>query len=115
MGLTRILGEGSKGIRIDGEQFRHHEFALFNTEQPDDTSVGFPSGSDGKESACNAGDLGSIPGLGRFPGGEGMTTHPGILACEIPLTGERGGLHSTLMVQLDMIGHDRHICKLKAL
>ena len=30
-------------------------------------------GSDGKESAYNAGDLGSIPGLGRFPGGrEGM-------------------------------------------
>ena len=29
----------------------------------------FPGGSDGKESACNAGDLGSIPGLGRSPGG----------------------------------------------
>ena len=29
---------------------------------------GFPGGSDGKESACNAGDLSSIPGLGRFPG-----------------------------------------------
>ena len=29
---------------------------------------GFPSGSDGKESACNAGDLGSIPGPGRSPG-----------------------------------------------
>ena len=28
----------------------------------------FPGGSDGKESACNAGDLGSIPGLGRSPG-----------------------------------------------
>ena len=27
----------------------------------------FPSDSDGKESACNAGDLGSIPGLGRSP------------------------------------------------
>ena len=27
-----------------------------------------PSGSDGKESAYNAGDLGSIPGLGRYPG-----------------------------------------------
>ena len=26
-------------------------------------------GSDGKESACNVGDLGSIPGLGRSPGG----------------------------------------------
>ena len=31
-------------------------------------SMGFPGGSDGKESACNAGDLGSIPGLGRSPG-----------------------------------------------
>ena len=30
---------------------------------------GFPGGSDGKESTYNAGDLGSIPGLGRFPGG----------------------------------------------
>ena len=29
---------------------------------------GFPGGSDGKESACNAANLGSIPGLGRFPG-----------------------------------------------
>ena len=29
---------------------------------------GFPSGSDGKELACNAGDLGLIPGLGRSPG-----------------------------------------------
>jgi len=29
---------------------------------------GFPGGSDSKESACNAGDLSSIPGLGRFPG-----------------------------------------------
>ena len=28
----------------------------------------FPGGSDGKESACNAGDLGSIPGLGTSPG-----------------------------------------------
>ena len=31
------------------------------------TSVGFPCGSAGKESACNVGDLGSLPGLGRFP------------------------------------------------
>ena len=29
---------------------------------------GFPDDSDGKESACNAGDLDLIPGLGRFPG-----------------------------------------------
>ena len=31
-------------------------------------NLGFPDGSVGKESACNAGDLGSIPGLGRSLG-----------------------------------------------
>ena len=36
--------------------------------------LGFPGGSAGKESACNAEDLGSIPGLGRCPG-EG-TSYP---------------------------------------
>ena len=30
--------------------------------------MGFPGGSDGEESDCNAGNLGSIPGLGRSPG-----------------------------------------------
>ena len=45
--------------------------------------MGFPGGSDGKESAGNAGDLGSIPGLGQSPGG-GHATHFSILAWEIP-------------------------------
>ena len=31
--------------------------------------TGFPGGSDNKESTCNSGDLGLIPGLGRSPGG----------------------------------------------
>ena len=30
--------------------------------------LGFPGGTDDKESACHAGDPGSIPGLGRYPG-----------------------------------------------
>ena len=30
--------------------------------------LGFPGGSDDKESTCSTGDLGSIPGLGRSPG-----------------------------------------------
>ena len=30
--------------------------------------ISFPGGSDGKESACNAGDMGLIPGSGRSPG-----------------------------------------------
>ena len=33
-----------------------------------DKSTDFPGGLDGKKSACNAGDLGSIPGLGGPPG-----------------------------------------------
>ena len=37
-----------------------------------DAEKGFPSSSFGKESACNAGDPSSIPGLGRFPG-EGIS------------------------------------------
>ena len=42
---------------------------------------GFPGGSDGKESTCNVGDLGSIPGLERSPG-EGNSSS--ILAYRIP-------------------------------
>ena len=47
--------------------------------------LGFPCGSAGKESACNAGDLGLIPGLGRCPGKE-IATHFSILAWRIPWT-----------------------------
>ena len=36
---------------------------------PTPVFLGFPCGSAGKESACNVGDLGSIPELGRSPGG----------------------------------------------
>ena len=35
--------------------------------------LSFPGGSDGEESACNAGDPGSIPGLGRYAGEENGT------------------------------------------
>ena len=36
--------------------------------QPTPVFLGFPGGSAGKESGCNVGDLGSTPGLGRYPG-----------------------------------------------
>jgi len=41
-----------------------------------------------KKFACSEGDPGLIPALGRFPG-EGMTTHPSILAWRIPWTDHR--------------------------
>ena len=44
---------------------------------------GFPGGSDGKESACSAGDLGAIRGLGRSSGEENAT-HSSVLAWKIP-------------------------------
>ena len=56
-------------------------------------TMDFPGGSDDKESACNAGDLGSIPGLGRSAG-EGMATHSSILAWRIPWTEKPDGLKS---------------------
>ena len=50
---------------ISSEEFLPSFRVGFDTAFPG----GFPGGSDGKESACNARDLGSTPGLGRFPGG----------------------------------------------
>ena len=47
------------------------------------TYRGFPSGSDSKESACDAGVLGLIPRSGRVPE-KGMATHSSILAWRIP-------------------------------
>ena len=58
--------------------------------------------SDSKESACNAGDLGSIPGLGRSLEKE-MATHSSILAWRIPWTEEPGRLQST---GSQRVGHD---------
>ena len=52
--------------------------------------LGFPGGSDGEESACNAGGLCSIPGLGRAPGG-GNGNSFSILAWRIPQTEEEPG------------------------
>ena len=54
----------------------------------------FPGGSDGKESTCNAENLGSIPELGRSPQGEGMATLSSILAWRIPI--DRGAWRVTV-------------------
>ena len=54
----------------------------------------FPGGSAGKESACNAGDLGSIPGLGRSPGeGNGYLR-------------QLSGLEIIQSMGLQRVGHD---------
>ena len=64
---------------------------------------GFPGGSVGKESAHNAGDMGSIPRGQEDPLEEEMATHSSLLAWRIPRTEEPGGLQSTA---LERVGHD---------
>ena len=64
--------------------------------------MGFSSGSDGKESACSAGDLGQSLGW-EDPLEEGMATHSSILVWRIPWREEPGGLRS---MGLQRVGHD---------
>ena len=62
---------------------------------------GFPCGSDGKDTACSAGDPGSIPGSGRSPGeGNG---NPLQYSCLENLMEKPGGLQST---GSQRVGHD---------
>ena len=55
-----------------------------------------------KNLPANAGDMGSIPGLGN-PSEKKMATHSSILAWEIPWTEEPGGLQS---MGSQRVGHD---------
>ena len=64
--------------------------------------MNFPGGSVVKNPPANAGDAGSIPGLGRSLEKE-MATHSSILAWRIPGTGEPGGLPS---MGSHRVGHD---------
>ena len=73
-----------------------------NNRHPSNLLEGFPGGSDGKESACNAGDLDSIPGLGRPPGER--NGYPLQYVClENLWTEEPGGLQS---IGVQRVGHN---------
>ena len=69
---------------------------------PTPVFLGFPAGSDGKESTCNSRDLGSILDW-EDPLEEGMTTHSSILAWRILWTEEPGSLQS---MGSQRVGHD---------
>ena len=71
----RRFPDSSVGKKIH-LQFRRHWFRSWvlkghwrRDRLPTPVFLGFPCGSTGKESACSVGHLGSIPGLGRSPGG----------------------------------------------
>jgi len=54
--------------------------------------LGFYGGSDSKEYTCNAADVGSTPGLGRFPWRRAWQPTPVLLPGESPWTEEPGRL-----------------------
>ena len=56
--------QGEKGFHVEQGEVRELKMILVGSSR----NRGFPGGSDGKESACNAGDPGLIPGLGRSSG-----------------------------------------------
>ena len=64
--------------------------------------MGFPGGSVVKKLCAKAGDVSSIPGLGRSPE-KGMATHSSILAWRTPWTEEPGGL---CFMGHTRVGHD---------
>ena len=70
----------------------HLEFKLFYFQLSQLLNLDFPGSSNGKESACNAGDPVSIPGWGRSPGGNGNPLQYSCL--ENPL--ERGAWWATV-------------------
>ena len=63
-------GEATATTCIVSNHYEHFLLLLLqlNARRTVDERMGFPDGSDGKESACNAGDLGAVPGLERSPG-----------------------------------------------
>ena len=61
--------------------------------------LGFPAGSDGKESACSSGDLGW-----EEPLEGGMATHSSILACRIPMNREAWW---AVVHRITRVGYDR--------
>ena len=98
-GLGRSPEEG-KGYALqysgleDSMHYAVHGVTKSRTQPSDFHFTGdFPGGSAGKESAFDAGDLGSTPGLGS-PLRKGMATHSSVLAWRIPM--ERGAWWATV-------------------
>ena len=65
---TKLLLKLEKPMHNNEKSKCHSEVPVPCRQDPAQSKWGFPCGSAGKESACNAGDLGLIPRLGRSPG-----------------------------------------------
>ena len=89
-----------------GQKASSSSFSLMLLSLSSNASVwGFPGGSKGKESACNEGDLGSVPGLGRSPG-EGNDCLLQYSCLENPM--DRGALQAIDLVTKSQTRLSRH-------
>ena len=78
-------GMGKRDMRCGCSSSRNAVLTDLSTHV--DVGMGFLRSSVGKESACNTGDLGSIPGLGRSPGGGNFNP---LQYCSLENTMDRG-------------------------
>ena len=100
-GLGRSPGE-EKGYPLQYSGLEKSMDSIVHGVPKSWTQLSDFGGSDGKEFTCNAGDLSSIPGLGRSPGEE--KGYPLQYSClRIPWTEEPGGLES---MGSQRVGHD---------
>ena len=105
-GWVTFSGEQDQGPRSG---CAHYYWGVFVSRTFQGTELGFPGGLVSKESARNAGDLGSIPGSRRFRG-EGNSNPSSTLAWKIPLTEEPGKLHGVTRVRPDLVtNHNTHV------
>ena len=95
LGLGTSTGDGDRAP----DRTAPVPYRYIVTEFGKDPSLG---GGVPKESACNTGDPGSVPGVGRSPGG-GQATHSSILSWRSPGTEDSGRIHFT---GSQRVGHD---------
>ena len=94
----------NKDLLYSTENYTQSLVIIYNGKEPEKVYIkmGFPGGSDSKESACNTGDPGSIPGSGR-PSGEGNGNPLQYFCLENPM--DRGAWWATVY-RVARVGHN---------
>ena len=108
--LISAVQQNDSMIPVRSSEYFFHCGLSQDTEQSSLCyTMGFPGGSHGKESTCNVGDLGLIPGSGRSLEKQ-MATHSSILVWKIVWTEEPGRLYKIGPCYISMLYRIVCIC-----